>query len=95
MEKIIQDGGLQDTTLSAQQAYFLTDTRPPQNKQVMVDAVRNLVAPDPVLTNYNEVSRTMQAEVDLLLNGEERDAKVVADRIKAAVDPLILEGQWR
>lgn len=95
MEKIIQDGGLQGTTLSAQQAYFLTDTRPPQNKQVMVDAVRNFVAPDPVLTNYNEVSRTMQAEVDLLLNGEERDAKVVADRIKAAVDPLIQEGQWR
>ena len=45
--------------------------------------------------NYNEVSRTMQAEVDLLLNGEEWDAKVVADRIKAAVDPLIQEGQWR
>ncbi len=60
-----------------------------------MDAVRNFVAPDPVLTNYNEVSRTMQAEVDLLLNSEERDAKVVADRIKAAVDPLILEGQWR
>ena len=37
----------------------------------------------------------MQAEVHLLLNGKERDAKVVADRIKASVDPLFKEGQWR
>ena len=44
--------------------------------------------------DYNEVSRTMQAEVDLLLNGEERDANVLANRIKAAVDPLTQEGRW-
>ena len=95
MPPSVEAGGRGITGPAAQQAYFLTDTRPPKNKQVMVDAVRNFVAPEPVFTNYNEESRAMPADVDLLLNGEERDAKVVADWIKAAVDPLIKEGQWR
>ena len=95
MEKIIRDGGLQGTRLSAQEEYFLTDPLPPENKHVMVDAVRHFVAPDPVLTNWGEIDKTMAAEIDLLLIGEERDAKVIGDRICQKVNPLIKEGQWR
>ncbi|MEM7128433.1 MAG: extracellular solute-binding protein [Chloroflexota bacterium] len=95
MEKIIKDGGLQGTRLSAQEEYFLADTLPPENKQVMVDAVRNFVAPDPVLTNWGEIDQIIQAELDLLMIGEERDAQVVASNICQKVNPLIQEGQWR
>ena len=37
----------------------------------------------------------MQAQIDLLMIGEERDAKVVCDEIVRQVNPLIQEGQWR
>ena len=95
METIIRDGGLQGTRLSAQEEFFLTDPLPPENKHVMVDAVKHFVAPDPVLTNWGEIDQVMGAELDLLLIGEERDAKVVAENICKKVNPLIQEGQWR
>lgn len=95
METIIKEGGLQGTSFSAQEEFFITDPLPPENKQVMLDAARHLVAPDPVLTNWNEITSIMQAQIDLLLIGAERDAKVVADEIVRQVNPLIEEGQWR
>ena len=49
---------------------------------------RHFVAPDPVLTNFGEISQIMQAQIDLLLIGEERDAKVVCDEIVRQVNPL-------
>ncbi|MCY3977739.1 MAG: sugar ABC transporter substrate-binding protein, partial [Chloroflexi bacterium] len=95
METIIKEGGLQGTTFEAQEKWFVTDPLPPANKQVMVDAARHFVAPDPVLTNWGEITNIMQSELDLLFIGEERDAKVVMDKIVEQVNPMILEGQWR
>lgn len=95
MKQIITEGGLQGTRLSAQEEFFLTDPLPPENKQVMVDAVKHFVAPDPVLTNWGEIDQVIQAEIDLLLIGEERDAQVVASNICQKVNPLIKKGQWR
>ncbi len=95
METIIREGGLQGTTFAAQEQWFVTDPLPPANKQVMVDAARHFVAPDPVLTNWDAITRVMQAELDLLFIGEERDAKVIMDRIVQEVNPMIVEGQWR
>ena len=95
METIIKEGGLQGTTFAAQEEFFVTDPLPPDNKQVMVDAARHFVAPDPVLTNWTEITNIMQAQMDLLLIGEELDAKVIADEIVRQVNPLIQEGQWR
>lgn len=95
METIIKEGGLQGTTFEAQEKWFVTDPLPPANKQVMVDAARHFVAPDPVLTNWGEITNIMQSELDLLFIGEERDAKVVMDKIVEQVNPMIIEGQWR
>ena len=95
METIIKEGGLQGTSFEAQEKWFVTDPLPPANKHVMLDAARHFVAPDPVLTNWGEITQIMQSQIDLLMIGEERDAKVVADEIVRQVNPLILEGQWR
>ena len=95
METIIKEGGLQGTSFEAQEKWFVTDPLPPENKHVMLDAARHFVAPDPVLTNWGEITQIMQSQIDLLMIGEERDAKVVADEIVRQVNPLILEGQWR
>ena len=95
METIIKEGGLQGTTFEAQEKWFVTDPLPPANKHVMVDAARHFVAPDPVLTNWDAITRIMQSELDLLFIGEERDAKVIMDSIVEQVNPMILEGQWR
>jgi hypothetical protein len=62
---------------------------------VFTDAVKHFLAPDPILTNWNEILNVMQAQLDLLNIGEERDAKVVCDEIVRQVNPLIAEGQWR
>ena len=48
-----------------------------------------------MLTNFGEITQIMQAQIDLLMIGEERDAKVVCDEIVRQVNPLIKEGQWR
>jgi len=95
MEKIILDGGLQGTTFEAQEKWFVTDPIQPNPKEVMTDAVKHFLAPDPVLTNWTEIANIMQAQIDLLSIGEERDAQVVCDEIVRQVNPLILEGQWR
>jgi len=95
METIIKEGGLQGTTFAAQEEWFVTDPLPPANKHVMLDAARHFVAPDPVLTNWDAITRIMQSELDLLFIGEERDAKVVMDSIVEQVNPMIVEGQWR
>jgi len=95
MEMIIKEGGLQGTSLEAQEKFFLTDPLPPKNKQVMVDSVKHFVSPDPLLTNYGEISKAMGAQIDLLNIGEQRDAKVVCDAIVKEVNPLIKKGQWR
>jgi len=95
METIIKEGGLQGTTFEAQEKWFVTDPLPPANKHVMLDAARHFVAPDPVLTNWGEITSIMAAQIDLLLIGEERDAQVVCDEIVRQVNPLIQEGQWR
>ena len=95
MEKIIKDGGLQGTSFDAQDKWFLTDTRQPTNKEVMTDSVKHFLAPDPILTNWTEINNIMQAQIDLLSIGEQRDAKVVCDEIVRQVNPMILKGQWR
>ena len=98
METIIREGGLQGTSFAEQEKWFITDPLPPANKHVMLDAARHFVAPDPVLTNFGEITQIMQimqAQIDLLMIGEERDAKVVCDEIVRQVNPLIKEGQWR
>jgi len=95
METIIKEGGLQGTSFAAQEEWFVTDPLPPANKHVMLDAARHFVAPDPVLTNWDAITRIMQSELDLLFIGEERDAKVVMDSIVEQVNPMIVEGQWR
>ena len=95
MEKIIKDGGLQGTTFDAQEKWFETDPVQPNPKYVFTDAVKHFLAPDPILTNWNEILNVMQAQLDLLNIGEERDAKVVCDEIVRQVNPLIAEGQWR
>ncbi len=61
----------------------------------MLDAAKHFVSPDPVLTNMNKINSVMQSQIDLLLIGEEKDAKVVADEIVRKVNPLIKKGQWR
>ena len=43
----------------------------------------------------NKINSVMQSQIDLLLIGEEKDAKVVADEIVRKVNPLIKKGQWR
>ena len=95
MEKIIKEGGLQGTSFEEQDKWFVTDSRPPENKHVMLDAAKHFVSPDPVLTNMNKINSVMQSQIDLLLIGEEKDAKVVADEIVRKVNPLIKKGQWR
>ncbi len=95
METIIREGGLQGTSFAEQEKWFITDPLPPANKHVMLDAARHFVAPDPVLTNFGEITQIMQAQIDLLMIGEERDAQVVCDEIVRQVNPLIKEGQWR
>ena len=86
---------MQGTTFEAQEKWFVTDPLPPANKHVMLDAAKRFVAPDPVLTNWGEITNIMAAQIDLLLIGEERDAQVVCDEIVRQVNPLIKEGQWR
>ena len=95
MEKIIKEGGLQGTSFEEQEKWFVTDSRPPENKHVMLDAAKHFVSPDPVLTNMNKINSVMQSQIELLLIGEEKDAKVVADEIVRKVNPLIKKGQWR
>jgi multiple sugar transport system substrate-binding protein len=95
IDTIVRAGGLQGTRMSALEDIFLADPLPPQNKQVFVDAVKHFVAPDPMLTNWPEINQVITAELDLLWIGEERDASVVAKRIKQQIDPMIKEGQWR
>lgn len=95
MEKIIKDGGLQGTSFEAQEKFFVTDPLAPENKHVLLDSVKHFVSPDPLLTNWGEILNVMQAQLDLLNIGEERDAKVVCDEIVRQVNPLIKEGQWR
>jgi ABC-type glycerol-3-phosphate transport system substrate-binding protein len=95
MEKIIKDGGLQGTSFEAQEKWFVTDPVQPNHKEVMLDSVKHFLAPDPILTNWSEILNVMQAQIDLLSIGEERDAQVVCDEIVRQVNPLIKEGQWR
>lgn len=92
METIIKEGGLQGTSLSAQQKWFLTDPQPPEHKEVFVDSVKNFVAPDPVLTNWPEIKQIIAAELGNLWTNT-KPAKDVCISIKQQIDPLIKEGK--
>lgn len=94
IETIIKSAGLQGTRLSAQREWFLGDPEPPEHKEVFVDAVEHFVAPDPLVTTWKEIEQMLIAEMDLLFLGE-RQAAETAQAIKAQMDPLIQQGQWR
>lgn len=91
MEIIIKEGGLQGTSLSAQRKWFLSDKLPPEHKEVFVDSVEHFVAPDPVLSNFPEISQIIAAELGFLWTND-KPAKDVCISIKKQIDPLIKQG---
>ena len=92
IEEIIASGGLQGTRLSDMRDIFATSEDAPESREVLVDAVQEFGILDPRLTNWNEVNKAIQAELDLLWINE-RSAEESAQAAKAAADPLIAKGQ--
>jgi multiple sugar transport system substrate-binding protein len=92
IKQIIVEGGLQGTRISDMEKLFAANPKPPESREVLVDSVQNFGYLDPRLTNWEEVWRAIQTELDYLWIGE-RQADVCARNAKKAADALIPAGK--
>ncbi|HVG95624.1 MAG TPA: sugar ABC transporter substrate-binding protein, partial [Chloroflexota bacterium] len=70
---------------------WLRSDQPPKSKRLLVDGLKKLL-PFPKLTTWDAYSAAIDAEVQSLWKGERR-AREVAERIRAATDPILAEHQ--
>lgn len=92
IKQIVQEGGLQGTRISDMKNLFAASPKPPKSRSALVDSVQNFGWLDPRLTNWEEVWRAIQTELDYLWIGE-RPADVCARNAKKAADALISAGK--
>ena len=69
---------------------YLKSTLPPFNNWVFVDAVEHS-RPLPINDRWSEWTTAFNSEIDNLIAGRERDAKVVLSRAKVKVDKVLAE----
>jgi ABC-type glycerol-3-phosphate transport system substrate-binding protein len=70
---------------------WLRSDQPPKSKKLLVDGLKKLL-PFPKLTTWDAFSSAINDEVQGLWRGERR-GKEVAERIRAATDPILAEHQ--
>jgi ABC-type glycerol-3-phosphate transport system substrate-binding protein len=70
---------------------WLRSDQPPMNKKPLVDGLKRLL-PFPKLTNFSQFNKAIDDEVQALWKGERR-GKEVAQRIRAATDPILADHQ--
>jgi ABC-type glycerol-3-phosphate transport system substrate-binding protein len=70
---------------------WLRSDQPPKSKRLLVDGLKRLL-PFPKLTTWDAFSKAIDDEVQGLWRGERR-GKEVAERIRAATDPILAEHQ--
>ena len=80
-----------DPLLGAQLAGLAALDQPPKSKRLLVDGLKKLL-PFPKLTTWDAFNEAIDAEVQSLWKGERR-AREVAERIRAATDPILAEHQ--
>ncbi len=70
---------------------WLRGDQPPRSKKPLVDGLSRLL-PFPKLVNFTQFDKAINDEVQALWKGERR-GREVAQRIRAATDPLMAEHQ--
>jgi multiple sugar transport system substrate-binding protein len=70
---------------------WIRGDQPPKSKKPLVDGLKRLL-PFPKLVNWTQFNKAIEDEVQALWKGERR-GREVAQRIRAATDPIIAEHQ--
>ena len=94
MKVLTSEGALQGTKMNAhQRALFVDPKQPPKHAELWVTSVERYGKTPPATTNWNDVEKGLNDELNPLWNGQ-RTARDAAAAIKQLVDPLVKAGKW-